>query len=235
MSLHQEGRDPCSNVPAQSLPNRFARSMSEPKGRVRARARKLRSPSPRPDEPRADARPSTGCASGRACDGRLALWQDLASQRAWCDLLVGNGFSSHIWPGFAYRSLYERACRARMLTGSDQELFQANATENFESILAALAISIRRLETLGDPAADRLRSRYLRIQESLGAAVRGVHLPLGALPASTREAVRSTLRDYRWVIASSNSLAVSSLWNLRERWRPVLSRHRTSQRSLANL
>jgi uncharacterized protein DUF4917 len=208
MSLHQEGRDPCSNVPAQSLPNRSARSTSEPKGRTRASAGKLGSPSPRPDEPRTGARPSTGCASERACDGRLALWQDLASQRAWSDLLVGNGFSSHIWPGFAYRSLYERACRAGMLTGSDQELFQANTTENFESVLAALAISIRTLETLGDPAADRLRGRYLRIQRSLGAAVRGVHLPLGALPASTREAVRSTLRDYRWVFSTCYDLVL---------------------------
>ncbi|MGH2833122.1 MAG: DUF4917 family protein [Solirubrobacteraceae bacterium] len=135
-------------------------------------------------------------------------WEDVAGEECWRDLLVGNGLSSHIWPAFAYRSLYARACRAGMLRSSDRELFAASFTENFEQVLGSLAISIRALDTLGEPAAGRLRSRYLRIQRALGAAVRGVHVPLVALPTSTRRAVRSTLRDYRWVFTTNYDLVL---------------------------
>jgi hypothetical protein len=85
---------------------------------------------------------------GHAIDGRLACWQDLAREQLWGDLLVGNGLSSHIWPGFGYASLYERACDDDILVGSDRALFRASATENFECVLGALAVSIRTLQAL---------------------------------------------------------------------------------------
>jgi hypothetical protein len=143
-----------------------------------------------------------------AVDGQLAAWSTVESEQAWCDLLLGNGFSSHIWPAFAYDSLYSNACSAGMLDSSDRMLFEAGATENFEGVLGALAVSIRTLDTLSDPAVKRLRRRYLRIQRALGEAVRGVHVPLSALPASTRRVVRSTLRDYRWVYTTSYDLVL---------------------------
>lgn len=143
---------------------------------------------------------------GHTVDGCLALWQELENEEEWCDLLLGNGLSSHIWPGFAYSSLYAQACLTGLLRNSERELFDAGATENFESVLGALAISIRTLDTLREPAAERLRSRYLRIQRALGAAVRQVHVPLSVLPSSTRRAVRSTLRQYRWVFTTSYDL-----------------------------
>ena len=95
-----------------------------------------------------------------------------------------------------------------MLQGSDRRLFDAGATENFESVLGALAVAIRTLDALADPAVERLRTRYLRIQETLGAAVRDVHVPLSALPSSTRGAVRASLRDYRWVFTTSYDLVL---------------------------
>jgi hypothetical protein len=133
---------------------------------------------------------------GHPVDGALASWQEVESEQAWRELLLGNGLSSHIWPAFAYGSLYARACTSGLLAGGDRELFTANATENFETVLRALAVSIRTLCTLGEPAVKGLRTRYLRIQRALGAAVRDVHVPLAQLPASTRRAVRSTLREY---------------------------------------
>jgi hypothetical protein len=147
-------------------------------------------------------------APGHTVDGRLASWQDVASEEQWRDLLVGNGLSSHIWPAFAYRSLYARACQTGMLRSSDCGLFAANSSENFESVLGALAISIRTLETLGESSAKRLRARYMRIQRALGAAVRGVHVPLGALPDSTRRNVRQALREYHWVFSTSYDLVL---------------------------
>jgi hypothetical protein len=141
-------------------------------------------------------------------DGRLASWQDTKDVQEWSDLLLGNGLSSHIWPSFAYRSLYAQACQAGILGGVERKLFEASATENFERVLGALAVSIRTLETLREPAAERLREHYLRIQGALGAAVRQVHVAFSELPASTRSAVRLTLRDYRWVFTTSYDLVL---------------------------
>jgi hypothetical protein len=144
---------------------------------------------------------------GHTPDGTLASWEEVAEEQAWCNLLVGNGLSSHIWPSFKYESLYERACGADLLKPSDRKLFTANATENFESVLTALATTIKTLETLNQPtAAKRLRTRYLRIQKALGAAVREVHIELIDLPDDTRESVRDTLREYRWVFTTSYDL-----------------------------
>jgi hypothetical protein len=152
------------------------------------------------------ARLRRGVVRGHAIDGRLASWHDLAGEQSWGDLLVGNGLSSHIWPGFGYASLYARACGNGTLVGGDRALFQASATENFESVLGLLAVSIRTLEALGDPAAARLRARYLRIQATLGMAVRAVHMPLSALPARMRALLRETLRDYQCVFTTSYDL-----------------------------
>ncbi len=73
-------------------------------------------------------------------------------------------------------------------------------------MLGAVAVSIRTLQALGDPAAARLRTRYLRIQATLGMAVRAVHMPLSALPARTRALLRATLRDYQCVFTTSYDL-----------------------------
>jgi hypothetical protein len=144
---------------------------------------------------------------GHTPDGKLASWAEVAEEEAWRNLLVGNGLSSHVWPPFRYGSLYAQACGAGLLKPTDRELFTANATENFESVLTALATTIKTLETLSQPReVKRLRARYLRIQRALGAAVREVHIDLVDLPDDTRESIRDTLRDYRWVFTTSYDL-----------------------------
>jgi Domain of unknown function (DUF4917) len=145
---------------------------------------------------------------GHVIDGQLASWPEVAALEDWRDLLLGNGLSSHIWPGFAYDSLYEHACKANVLNRSDRKLFETNPTINFESVLAGLATTIQTLETLKESAAGRLRTRYLRVQQALGAAVRDVHIALSDLPVETREIVRDTLRDYRWVFTTSYDLVL---------------------------
>lgn len=145
---------------------------------------------------------------GHVIDGELASWCDVAGLEVWRDLLVGNGLSSHIWPGFAYESLYERACKAKVLTRGDRKLFEAGATANFERVLAELAVSIRTVEALGGPGASMLRDCYMRVQKALGAAVRDVHIALSDIPEGTRETVREVLRDYRWVFTTSYDLVL---------------------------
>lgn len=138
-------------------------------------------------------------------DGQLASWEEVVDAHDWADLLLGNGLSSHIWPNFRYGSLFERACASRVLTATDRRLFdKTGGTVNFETALAALAVTMRTLEALEEPGTERLRARYLRIQKALGAAVRDVH----DLSQLTRETVQETLREHRWVFTTSYDLVL---------------------------
>lgn len=85
-------------------------------------------------------------------------------------------------------------------------MFDTNLTENFESVLSALAVTIQTLEAVKQPGARALTTRYLRIQKALGSAVREVHITLSELPANTLEAVRNALREYRYVFTTSYDL-----------------------------
>lgn len=141
-------------------------------------------------------------------DGQLASWQDVARIHDWRDLLLGNGLSRHVWPPFAYESLYQRACERNILTRVDRRLFESDSTVNFESVLAALAVTMRTIDTLKEPGARRLQERYLRIQQALGAAVRDVHVPLSLLPETTRQTLQRELRKHRWVFTTSYDLVL---------------------------
>ena len=140
----------CSHPPVPSLLDRKALSTRGCLSRSRTETGSASVPTPR--------------RCGHPVDGALASWQEVESEQAWRDLLLGNGLSSHIWPAFAYGSLYARACTSGLLASGDRELFTANATENFETVLRALAVSIGTLSALGEPAVKGLRTRYMRIQ-----------------------------------------------------------------------
>lgn len=64
-------------------------------------------------------------------DGRLAPWAEVKALAAWDALLLGNGMSINVWPGFEYESLYKEAD----LSDSDRETFRVFNTRNFEAVL----------------------------------------------------------------------------------------------------
>lgn len=144
---------------------------------------------------------------GHPIDGQLAPWDDVAGAHQWRNLLAGNGLSAHVWPPFAYGSLYERACENKALTKKDRALFEHRGTENFELVLSALATSIDTLTAL-ERGTDALQKRYASVQQALGRAVRDVHAPMSEVPDATRARLREALRAYRYVFTTSYDLLI---------------------------
>lgn len=84
---------------------------------------------------------------GNLLDENLDHWDKLGWDKQGHDLkpslLIGNGFSQNIWPGFKYNSLFEKASENSgvHLTAADVSLFDCLNTHNFEVVLSALATS----------------------------------------------------------------------------------------------
>jgi hypothetical protein len=138
-------------------------------------------------------------------DGSLPSWDDVSEEHSWRALLVGNGLSAHLWRPFDYGSLFRQACEIDALSEDDQALFQALASENFESALAALSTSMRTLDALGYDT-DFLLDRYLSVQEALGEAIRSVHVELSEVDKESLAAIRQELLRHRWVFTTSYDL-----------------------------
>jgi Domain of unknown function (DUF4917) len=135
-------------------------------------------------------------------DGTLHTWPEIADRHPWETLLLGNGLSINIWPGFGYDRLYEHAEQS-VLSDEDRALFQS--TPNFELVLSDLLTAIRVNEVVGVQT-DPLYSRYRAIQRALGTAVRDVHVNRDAVPGVTRAAVRAALEQCEWIFTTSYDL-----------------------------
>jgi hypothetical protein len=150
-------------------------------------------------------------------DGSLQPWHGVAKQHHWAALLLGNGLSINVWPGFAYGSLFDHA-HGKRLTSVDQELF--DGTRNFERALSDLNTAIRvgkilKMET------DRILERYRSIQVALGHAIREVHPPRSSVPDIALRAIRAAMLDYEWVFTTSYDLI--AYWAMgSDGWRPFV-------------
>jgi hypothetical protein len=144
-------------------------------------------------------------AMGHEANGELASWVDVAHKHPWNSLLLGNGFSAHLWQRFCYTSLFTEACDAGYFDELDEQLFEVFDTENFELVLSALSTSITVGKTLGDRV-DHLYERYESIQHVLGQAVRDVHPALEQVPYDVRELLRRALEAYRHIFSTSYDL-----------------------------
>lgn len=67
----------------------------------------------------------------------IVQW-DTLSERFQDGLLLGNGASMAVHPGFGYSSLYSEACRLRLVDESVQAVFDAFKTTDFELVLRRL-------------------------------------------------------------------------------------------------
>lgn len=138
---------------------------------------------------------------GMTTDGELASWAEIATRHEWRALLLGNGLSMSVWPGFGYASLFQRAS----LAPEDRALFRSLQTENFEAVLAGLETSIRVRRALGEDVAP-LIDRYRSVQRALGEAVRAVHIPWRTVPASTLRTIQRELQRYDVVFTTNYDL-----------------------------
>jgi hypothetical protein len=128
----------------------------------------------------------------------------------WRALLLGNGLSTHISRDFAYASLYDQACagsRHGRLADEDRALFDKFGTENFETVLGNLNVSIQAAEALGLDTAPLL-ARYKSVQEALGGAVRAVHLLQAEVPTKALDAIKHQLTEQAAVFTTSYDLLI---------------------------
>jgi hypothetical protein len=153
-----------------------------------------------------------------APDGSLESWDDIVDEHAWQILLLGNGLSINVWPGFMYTALFDHA-RYAGLTDEDLELFEG--TPNFERVLGDLLTAIRVLEIVGLDS-DPLYERYRRIQLALGHAIREVHLNRDRVPGATRQAIRDELCEYEWIFTTSYDLIIYWAMGYGGAWKPFI-------------
>ncbi|WP_263264114.1 DUF4917 family protein [Pseudomonas sp. RIT-PI-S] len=137
----------------------------------------------------------------------LPAWNDTRLAGHCPGLLLGNGASRALWRGFAYDALFELAqkVRNRPLGQTDLALFKALGSESFEQVLSALNTTTRVNAALAIGASGPL-NRYYAIKEALIHAMRSVHLPWRLLPAATRLALNTALREYRCIYSSNYDL-----------------------------
>lgn len=149
--------------------------------------------------------------TGHNIDGRLAAWPEVREAREWTTLVVGNGLSVNVWPGFSYTSLHEQAMAERDsggLSHEDAKLFATlGNTTNFERVLADLAAAIRVARACGKDSTT-FAERYRSVQRALAIAVRSAHVERAAVPAHTLREIRSALLEYGHVFTTSYDLLV---------------------------
>lgn len=141
-------------------------------------------------------------------DARLEDWRDVREQCQWTGLLVGNGASCNVWPGFRYRSLLEEAQALgdeRQLTREDLAIFSALRTTNFEMVLASLQTAACVVRALGQDT-EAIRRRYQSIQRALAAAVHRMHAPYGRLTDETLWQLQEAVSPYERVYSTNYDL-----------------------------
>jgi len=113
-------------------------------------------------------------------------WSQLAD-RAWPNLLLGNGFSRAISDDFEYGSLFKTACESGYLSPHAASLFvddEGEEVRNFEWVLRRLAIAASVSETIGTVPryVSRLRSLYEEIRSALINTVNDSHVARSDIP-----------------------------------------------------
>ena len=128
----------------------------------------------------------------------------------WNGIIVGNGASRAVADSFAYTSLYDKACSDGIqdpLTVSDQNVFGALGTRNFEQVLSALSTGQLVNGAFGLPT-DELEQAYDRIRTSLVEAVHAVHIPHASVPDDRLQKIRQALLDYEFVYSTNYDLLI---------------------------
>lgn len=133
----------------------------------------------------------------------LPNWASLAATRTFPTLLLGNGFSQNLWPGFGYDSL--KSCVS--LLARSEAVFGAVGTTNFEEVLRQLAEARVVLKAVGKKT-KRLRKAYRDIRNGLFSAVGTSHLSHGLLRDDVALRVAEHLDTYSSVFTLNYDLLV---------------------------
>jgi len=138
----------------------------------------------------------------------LSRWDEVKERADWQAILIGNGFSRHIWSGFDYKSLYDVAtASATPLGPQEQAVFRHLGTHDFEYVLRVLHYARSVNQALGLDV-EKVTRAYRAVQQGLGAAVARTHIPWDMVPRPVLEKIRSTLLKYRLVFSTNYDLLI---------------------------
>ncbi|UZE27833.1 DUF4917 family protein [Pseudomonas asplenii] len=140
-------------------------------------------------------------------DGELEDWNAVRADTPFTGLLIGNGASLAVWPGFSYDSLFENAqhTKNRPLGLSELAVFKALETSNFEQALSALKSTIKVNAALSISSSSP-RNRYFAIKEALIHAVRAVHIPWKRVRPESLALINTELGHYRTLYSCNYDL-----------------------------
>jgi len=110
------------------------------------------------------------------------------------NLLLGNGFSSAIFPAFRYESLLGEAKRQGLFGPDVEAVFEEFGTHDFEYVLSQLWTCVRVSRHLGLETSP-FSSRYDLVRESLAKAVKAVHPRHDSLKREALAACAKKLRE----------------------------------------
>ena len=143
-------------------------------------------------------------------------------------LLIGNGFSQNIWPGFKYESLFNIASQSNTirLADTDMAIFQAFRTDNFEDILRVLAES-KAVSRVLNQDCKLLQCHENRIRKALIQAVRDVHVPLCKFSEQNCLKIATELIKYMSIYYTNYDLLIYwSIIKCLEYWREYYGYYR---------
>ncbi|WP_419736749.1 DUF4917 family protein [Pseudomonas sp. COR18] len=140
-------------------------------------------------------------------DAELEDWDAVRADLPFTGLLIGNGASLAVWPGFSYDSLFENAQRTRNrpLGLSELAVFKTLETSSFERVLSALKSTIKVNAALSISSSSP-RNRYFAIKEALIHAVRGVHIPWKLVRPDSLARINAELGNYRTLYSTNYDL-----------------------------
>jgi hypothetical protein len=139
-------------------------------------------------------------------DNTLLTFDEIG--QPWSGILIGNGASRAVSPGFAYSSLYEKACSADIshpIAPHEQTIFDALDTRNFEQVLSAFTIT-RIINSAFGQNFNELQNSYDQIRAALVEAVHAVHIQHADIPPATLEGMRAALLNYDFVYSTNYDL-----------------------------
>jgi len=138
-------------------------------------------------------------------DPKLISWGEIQGEK-WKSLLLGNGFSMNVWPGFGYASLFEVAKDEAIAEPLDQNsvaLFDRLGSSNFEDVLRVLFHARIVDEQLNCPQRNQIDALYSCTKNALAAAVNHSHVSHGF---NGLAAINKALRVYRNVFTTNYDL-----------------------------
>lgn len=133
----------------------------------------------------------------------LYKWDVIKEYFAKSPILLGNGLSINVWPGFAYSALKDSAD----LTPEHEMIFKFLETDNFEECLSVLASTARVNDIYGIPN-DEVWDSHQALRDSLFAAVGKTHIPWSGFPVQSHKIISAELSKYSAVYSTSYDMSI---------------------------